>query len=262
MRAVVLAMVPIAATATIAAPARAEPTDLVARPLVLADGELEAQLVVEANLRARRVGRPISFAPDLWFGVTPRLTVGLIHSNRSVDQIDTGAMVCLRGAEGECDHGYRGSGLDARYAIDRRVALRVRALLRDVDPVKPAVTLGALVRWQRGRFAITGDPYLRLGLANRDRGNRAAIVLPVWLAIQPTCRWVIALRTGIDGELAVLRDGWHVPVGLVAGVRPVGSLELVVEAGFPSLLGPQNQATERVLVVAVGWRRDLTPTRR
>jgi hypothetical protein len=234
---------------------RAEPaTDFVARPLVLAAGELDAQLVLETNLRARSVGRPLSLAPDVWLGLTPRWTVGIVHSNRSVDQIASGDSFCLREGGLGCDRIYQGSGLDARWAVLPGVVPRVRLLLRDVAPLKPAVTLGALVRWQRGRFAITSDPYVRLGLANRDRGNRAAVFVPVWFAAQPTCRWVVALHTGFDGELAVLRDGYHVPIGLVVGVRPIAPVEIVAEIGFPSLLGPQNQFADRTLSIGVGWR--------
>jgi hypothetical protein len=109
-------------------------------------------------------------------------------------------------------------------------------------------------RWHRGRFGITGDPYLRLGLANRDRGNRAALFVPIWFAVQPTCRWSIALHTGWNSDLAVARDGWHTPLGLVVTARARHDLEVIVEAGFPSLIGPQNQTKERALLLTASWR--------
>lgn len=254
MRAGILLLVVGAALAAPAAPARAEPNDLVGRPLVLAPGELDASLTVETSLRARRIHRPLSLAPDAWVGVTRRLTIGIVHSNRSVDQIDPRATFCLRDDGLSCDRAYRGSGVDVRYLVRPWLAPRARVLLRDVDPAKPAVALGALARWRRGRFAITTDPYLRLGVANRDKGNRAALVLPVWFAVQPTCRWVVALHTGYTSDVAVLRDGWHAPVGLIAGVRAYGGVELAAEFGFPSLLGPQNEFSDRVLIVTAGWR--------
>ncbi|MBA3453398.1 MAG: hypothetical protein H0T42_09935 [Deltaproteobacteria bacterium] len=256
MRTLVLAMV-----LSIASGARAEPpghaTDLVTRSLVLAAGGVEAQLTAEINLQARRVGRPLSLAPDLWYGLTPRWTIGLIHSNRSVDRIDASATFCLRRFQTRCDRLYRGSGIDVRWSWKTgplSVAPRARVLLRDVDPIKPAVTLGAMVRWTRGRFAIESDPYLRLGLANRDEGNRAALFLPVWLAVQPTCHWLIAIHTGYDSELAIWRDGYHVPFGLVVRARATSYLDVGVEAGFTSLLGPQNNIKQRAALVTLGWR--------
>src|SRR5690242_2928985 len=132
---------------------------------------------MEVGVQQTAFARPLSFAPDAWWGIASRWTLGLIHSTASVDQIDAGASFCVRhSAVAPCDRLYRGSGLDLRWgAIDGAWALapRVRLLVRDVDPFKPAVTLGALARWTRGRFAIASDPYVRLPLANHELGNRA-----------------------------------------------------------------------------------------
>ncbi len=231
---------------------------------MLARDQIETRLSLELNLSARLIGQPTSLAPDAWLGVTERWTLGVIHGSQSVDRIASGASFCVRQSEshaatlpGSCDRPYRGGGIDARWRWRDgalAVAPRARLLVRDVDPWKPAVTLGALARWTRGRTAITTDPYLRLGLANRDRGNRAALVLPLWLAVQPTCRWMVALHTGVDGDLAVWRDGWHVPLAFVVTARATSQLDLTVEAGFPQLLGPQNDYKQRALIASVGWR--------
>ena len=244
--------------AAIAGTAHADPDDFVARPLVLARGEVEAEATLEVNLTKGTAFVPLSLAPDLWVGITPQLTLGLIHGDRSLDQIGAGGSFCVRRSPETCDRTYLGSGLDARWNVRSgplAIAPRARLLLRDLEPAKPAVTVGALVRWTRGRFAIVGDPYLRLGLANLDRGNRAALVLPVWLQVQPTCRWLVALHLGWDSDLAVVRDGWHFPVGVVAGVHPYRALELDLEFGFPSLLGPQNDGGNRALLLTAGWRQ-------
>lgn len=236
-----------------ATPAHADATDLVTRPLVLARGELRAQLTLEYSLYERSAGTPLALAPDAWVGVTERLTVGVIHSSQSVDRIGARATFCVRTSELLCDRAYQGSGLDARYAVAPWAAARVRFLIRDVDPWKPAVTLGTLARWTRGRFAITTDPYLRLGLANRDRGNRAALVLPVWFGVQPTCRWLVELHTGADGDLAVWRDGWHMPFGLAVTARATAALDVRVEAGFQQLYGPQTDIKQRAVMVSVAY---------
>jgi hypothetical protein len=237
--------------------AHAEPRDLVTRPLVLDAGGIDARVTTEINLQKNRYSRPLSIAPDIWYGVTSQWTVGLIHSNRSVDRIDAGATFCLRRFQTRCDRLYRGSGIDVRWSWRTgalAVAPRARLLLRDVDPMKPAITAGALVRWTRGRFAIESDPYLRLGLANRDLGNRAALFVPVLLAMQPTCRWLLAIHTGWDSDLAVAGDGFHIPFGLVIQARATSQVDISVEAGFTSLLGPQNNIKQRAALVTVGWR--------
>ena len=242
-----------------ATPARAEPTDRVAEPLVLGAGELDARLVTEVAI-GRDLGVPSSLAPDVWYGLGARWTVGITHSHASIGIVDAGASLCVRSDDLSCSGTYRGSQLDVRWSWRDdgafALALRGRLLVRDIDPWKPAVALGATLRWHTGRFAIAGDPYLRVGLANRDAGNRDAIVVPVWLAMQPGCNWLLALHTGVDGELATLRDAWHVPIAGVASVR-IGHVEAGVEVGWASLLGPQNDFRRRAVLVTIGWR--VTP---
>ena len=239
------------ASVAIAARARAESDDIVARPLVTPTGQLEAELVLELGATSGYVTQPTSLAPDLWWGVAPRWAVGVIHSDPSVDRIRAGASLCVRRGTLECDGVYHGSGLDLRYGALSWLAPRARLLVRDLQPVKPAVTLGALAKWQRGRIAVTGDPYLQIGLWNTDRGNRTALVLPIEFAVQPTGRWALALDTGWNSDLAVWRDGWHVPVALGVLARVTSQVDLGATFGFTSLLGPQNTSKERVVFVTV-----------
>lgn len=247
--------------------ARADPTDLVARPLVLDAGQAELALTAELNMQTREIARPLSLAPDAWYGVTSRLTVGVIHSSASVEQIQPGATFCVQTLNtAGCDRFYRGTGIDVLWSARGgafAVAPHVRALLRDVDPAKPALALGALVRWQRGRFAVRGDPYLRIGLANTSQGNRTALWLPVELEVQPTCRWMIGFETGWNSDLAVWRDGYYVPAAFDVRARATRHLDVGLTFGFSSAYGPQATAKERVLFLRVGWRTSpATPTPR
>ncbi|MBV8763040.1 MAG: hypothetical protein JO257_37485 [Deltaproteobacteria bacterium] len=218
-----------------------------------ATGAIDAQLVTEIDLEPGHVARPFSLAPDLWWGAAPRWTIGLVHSHASVDRFEPGATLCLASSDPlACTHIYRGSGLDARYAALPWLAPRARLLLRDISPVKPAVTLGALVQGRWGRFALDADPYLQLGLANRDKGNDHALVLPVRAAVDlgSSRVWI---DTGWNADFATWRDGWRVPVG--AGVKVhVSSYDVGGELGFPSLLGPQNTPKVRELIVFVATR--------
>lgn len=248
------------ATATATDNASAAADAMLARPIVLARGELDARLVFGAGLPRSGLAHPLSLSPDLYYGITDRLTLGLIHSAASMDLVDARASLCLRGDFTTCDHAYRGSGLDARWLWREgpiSVAPRARLLLRDVDPMKPAITIGALARWNRGAFAITSDPYLRLGIANRDRGNRAALVVPIWLAAEVFARATLALHTGWDSELATWRDGWHAPMALEILVRATSQLDIGFSAGFPQAIGPQNNEKERVMTLSVAYRARL-----
>lgn len=235
------------ATAT----ARAEPP-----PLVLRAGSTAVQVVAEANLARGALFRPLSIAPDAWFGVTSRLTIGVIHSDLSIDRIAPKASLCARQDNLLCTRVYRGSGIDVRYAAvtgDFTVVPHARVLLRDVDPVKPAITLGAALRWTRGRTTVTSDPFLQLGLANTDRGNRSALWLPVVVAIVATDRIDAEFSSGWNSDLAVIRDGWHVPIEFAVRVQLTVQLDVRMGFGFTSLLGPQNTPKQRLMTLAVRW---------
>lgn len=222
-------------------------------------GQLAAELTLEINIAHNYWAEPLSIAPDLWWGATSRLTLGIVHSNASVDRFAPGASICLTEDPLYCDSPYRGGGLDARYLVLERdglaLAPRARLLARDLDPFKSALTLGALARWSRGRWAITTDPYVQIALANSELGNRSALFVPVQLAVQPTCRWQLALDSGWNSELAVIEDGWHIPVALGVRARATSHVDLGVTLGFASLLGPQNTPKQRVLFLSLAWRQ-------
>jgi hypothetical protein len=211
---------------------------------------VQADVAVEVDLAPGHVGEPTSIAPDIWWDATPRLTLGLVHSNASVDRIQPGATFCIGGTDPlACDHVYRGSGLDVMYRLEDWIAPRARFLLRDIEPVKPALLLGARIDLPH----VTFDPYLQIGLLNMTEGNRSAVVLPVraHAALGPAQLWV---DTGWNAELVTYKDAWHVPLGLGASTHVVDSVSIGAELGFRTLLGPQNTPKERVLFVFVSWR--------
>jgi hypothetical protein len=238
-------------------PAHAD-VDLTRRPLVVAQGRIEAQLVAELNLVNRLVGVPTSFAPDAWYGVTRRLTIGLTYSDLSLSRLAVGGGVCLDGGSGECTQPTRGPNLDVRWSWRDdgalAIAARARFLVRDLDPLKPAVTIGALARWRRGRFAVWSDPYLQIALAKRPEGNRDRIVLPLVAGVLAESMFLVGVRTGWDADVAAAIDGWHVPVALVVHAQLTRAVDLRIEAGFPSLLGPQNDFKQRSALISLGLR--------
>lgn len=231
--------------------ARAEPP-----PLVLGADQVAVQVVAAASLAPGAFARPLSFAPDAWLGVSSRLTLGVIHSDPSIDRIAPKASVCVRQDALECPRFYRGSGIDVRYlalAGALTVVPHARVLLRDIAPLKPAVTLGAALRWRRGRVTLTTDPFLQLGVANTDRGNRSALWLPVVVTVAASDRIDAEVTSGWNSDIAVIRDGWHVPLEFAVRGQVSAQIDVRVGVGFTSLLGPQNTAKQRLLTVAVRW---------
>jgi hypothetical protein len=162
-------------------------------------------------------------------------------------------------ADHGCEHGiYDEVGLDSRYAFVHAsglaLAARARFVSRSFDPWKPSVRVGALARWQRGRFAIVADPQLQLGLAHRDLGNRDWLRVPLWLAVQPAPHLSIALRTGIDGELVTFGDAFMIPIAFDVTVAVFDGMDVSFLAGFPNLIGPLNNLDARHAMFTVTWR--------
>jgi hypothetical protein len=225
------------ALAGAAAPAGAAPDDLVSRPLVLDAGDIAATLVTEVVVAP---SGELAVVPDVWVGATPRVTIGVIRSNASLDRVAAGGDPCC--------------GIDVRWrwlAGELAIAPRARAVVRSVDPWHPAATLGALVRWTRGRFAIASDPYVRVGLADRA-ANRDVLVLPVWLEVQPAARWLVAIHTGWGGDLSTMA-AWHVPLALDVRTRITAHVDVAVEIGFTSFVAPRGAMEQQVATLAVTW---------
>lgn len=257
MRSPAIAAAAIAMIAGAGAAATASPDDLVGRDVVLARGAGEFAAALEVNLSTRHVYKPVSLAPDLWFGITDALTVGVIDSARATGVLDTGDGLCPRDSLHGCTRAYDNVGVDARYRVHTgaiAIAARLRVVASTFDPWKPSIRPGAVIRLHRGRFAVTVDPHLEIGLANRDKGNRDWLRIPIWLAVQPARRVAIALRTGVDGEFATYTDTAAVPLGIDLTIRATADLDVTGLVAFPEILGPQNQINPRLAWLGVTWR--------
>lgn len=246
----------------LAAPAaRAWPLAATRRPLTLARGLCQVALVGEANLTKRVSFHPVSLAPDAACGLSDRLTVGLVTSARSLSLIDSGEGLCLGGTDGDPVHDCRrlvdNAAAGVLYLLrggDAAVAARARLVMASFGPVKPSVQVGAQVRLRRGRTALVLDPALGVGLANRDRGNRDTLALPITGQLQLGPHVLAELLTGVRGELAVFGDAYQVPVGAAVQVSPTAAWDVGLEIGWPELLGPRNTFKQRHLSLWARWR--------
>jgi hypothetical protein len=231
--------------------------DLTSDDVVLPEGQLESALSVEADVSKRAGGEPFSLAPDLSYGVTDTLTVGLVHSARALSLVDSGLGVCLSGHD--CRAIYDDATLDSRLRFLRRdgfnLAARLRFTSHSFEPWKPSLRLGGLFKWHHGRFALVTDPQYQIGLANRDRGNRDWLRLPLWLEIQPVRHVLLALRTGVEGEVATWHDSFLVAGAVDLTVRFRPDVDASLTVGFPAVLGPLNDGNERHFgaTVTVRW---------
>src|SRR5689334_4645322 len=87
--------------------------------LTLPNGRAVLNAFVEIGLSTDSAFQPISVSPDVWYGATDDITVGLIHSAVGASGImgGVGTSLCLSGTGGGCNDVYPGVGLDARYKL-------------------------------------------------------------------------------------------------------------------------------------------------
>jgi hypothetical protein len=233
------------------------PSPSIERPLVLAPGQCQAALVVESNESARRRFEPLSLAPDLHCGILPRVALGVTHSARSLSLVDSGGGLCLSGEDGGCAALYDNTALDALAHLRggaAAVAARARLVAASYSPFKPSLRVGALARVRHGRVALLIDPHVVIGLANRDRGNRDQLNLPVRGQVQVGSRVLLTFVSGVRGELAVFGEAFAVPIGAGVEVSTAPAWDIGLEAAFPRLLGPQNTFKDRHVALYLAYR--------
>ncbi|MFH2007951.1 MAG: hypothetical protein ABI333_15320 [bacterium] len=227
--------------------------------LNLPAGSLRISASLEVGLDVRSLGAPVSLAPDVYVGVTPRLTLGMIHSGRALGLIDSGRGLCVSGRSGGCDPVYSGTGLDGWYTLLRapgfELATRTRVYAaRFSGPLKLRVTLGLQGVFRVGPVALRFDPHLSVGLVNRELGNADTLNVPIQLFLALGRYVAIYLRTGLRGLLNNFAEQYAVPLGLGVLVRPSARWQVGAQVVFRQLLGPLNTHQKRDLLFYADYR--------
>lgn len=236
------AVAPVAAQEAADRPEPADASEPIATRLAAPAKRFVVHAQVELSLSADAALEPVSVAPDVWYGVTPRLTAGLVHSSRATTGLVgfAGDGVCLAGEEGGCGAVYDRVGLLARLHVTDRVLAVAGApislgvdgglVARSLEGSMFAVKVGALARWQRGRLTAELAPSLFIGVSERDLGNDERVHLPVSAAFAVTSRVAVIAQTGMVLRLAELRR--EAIVALSAGAQVMLGRHLFADVVF------------------------------
>jgi len=170
---------------------------------------------------------PFSISPDVWYGVTDKLTVGLVHSSQGQTGLigGTATTLCIDGESNGCAHVYQNLGLEARYQLPPWLlawALDGGFYFRSFDPVELGLKAGAVGRWHSGKLAIETEPALYFGLTNRHGGIEGAtatpngehLILPVTGIYTFMPKMAASLQIGVDLPFQDTGDTWSLPVSL------------------------------------------------
>ncbi len=234
--------------------------------LVLPKGKLLLDAYIEMSLSSGAAFKPVSLTPDLWYGVTDDLTLGLVHSTTGgsgfIGGIDNS--LCLTGSSNGCPQFYPDVGIDARYRLMRPLALDVGLYALDTSPFQLAVKLGISGRWSWNKLSLEAQPSLFIGLTNREptttnamgmmvpagEPNTEEFNLPVTVAYLVAPRVDIALQPGLVLPFTATGSTWRIPLAIAVRFAATPRFGIGLAFAFLDLIGGSNDGTaERSLTL-------------
>ncbi len=229
-------------------------------PFILPKGKLAVAAAIGVNLSKEAVAKPIALAPDVWYGVMPKLEVGVAHSNMALSGFwfqGFGGGVCLGGTERGCAKLYNGPiGVLAHFSL-MEGTLDLAAdggLVIDVlDPMTLSIKAGVRGRWMSGKIMVMFAPNISIGATKRDEGNKEAIFVPVTVGYMVSPKLHAGVQTGIYGPLDGFGDAYGIPVGVGAMFMVNDKLGVGGSFNFINLAGKGSSADFRDLTVFAMW---------
>ncbi len=212
-------------------------------------GMFSAKLLLGVNLSSDLVGEPISVAPNLYYSVTDRLQLGLVHDGPMGWQTRPGTGLCLSGEESGCPEVYNNLGFDVMYGLifgkDLHLSAHGSFYVNRFDPSVTTLAVGVAGKAHFGeKAALLFDPQIGLALSDRD-ANDDMLYLPVELQYQAAVPTTVKLLTGITGSLSELGNTYQVPVGLGLMQNINEHIDLGLRVSFDNLLGETPEGASR-----------------
>jgi hypothetical protein len=237
--------------------------------LTMPKGKLLVDAFVELNLSKDNAFKPVSISPDVWYGATDDLTLGLVHSSIGATGVigGFGDALCITGSSNGCESVYPGVGIDARYRLKAGWAVDGGVFVNDFDPFALAIKLGLVGRHRISeKLAIEAQPNVFIGLTERDatadgmgtvtfEGNEEILSIPV------TAAYLVAPKVTLSGQLAFQTpfseagDNWSLGFSIGGRYRASDHLDLGLAFSLPRLAGGGDGtgADARSITLGVGY---------
>jgi len=211
--------------------ALAAPTIVPARTLAIA-------LALETSLAVDRA----ELAPDLWYGVSDRLTLGISHSHRPDGLVGANRGLCVRGCL-PADGRYGGVALSAHFPIvtsanDVRVSGIASTDVAALAPAMASLVVGGLAQWHGDRFWAQAGPRLAIGLLGRAAGNRERLTANVTVGAAIVAPLSVEVGVGVRGPASAdFFAGADAPLWAQLVLRPRAGFGVGVALGTSDALG-------------------------
>lgn len=93
------------------------PTEVILRPLTLAEGMFELRgTTAFVNLSNAKAFQPIDLEPALFYGLTDKLTIGISHGR---ELLGPAAGLCVSGTDNGCARRYNNLNLVGYYSLEQ-----------------------------------------------------------------------------------------------------------------------------------------------
>lgn len=229
-------------------------------PFILPKGKLAVHVALGVNMSKSLVAKPIALAPDVWYGVMPKLEVGVAHSNYGLTGFwgqGFGGGICIGGAERGCAKLYNGPiGILAHFSLmegNLDLAADGGLIIDALDPNVMSLKVGVRGRWASGKIMVMFSPMIDAGLTKRDAGNKEVLWVPVTVGFAASPKLHAGVQTGIAGPLDGFGDAYIIPVGVGAMFMVNDKLGVGGSFNFFNLAGKGSSADFRDLTLFATW---------
>jgi hypothetical protein len=191
------------------------------RSLLPASGTFRFDTTVFVNLSKDETGEPVQLAPDLWYGVTDRFALGVVHSSyNTVGFYGYGGGICVSGEDQGCSEVYDNVGARGLYQFKGEgegllLAADAGLMAATFDPTVMSVRLGVLgaVRWPKASLEF--NPAVDINVTEREGGLNEMLYVPVEMKFLAAPRLSLSFHSGVWTYLDSTEFGnsWVLPVG-------------------------------------------------
>jgi opacity protein-like surface antigen len=218
----------------------------------LPKGQLFIDAFFTMDLSINVAGQGISLSPDIWYGITDDITVGLVHSTVGETGFlgGIGDSLCFSGKTGECASFYNNVGADLRYRLKAPWSVDAGLFIDSFSPdFDLGVKLGIDGRWRFGKIGLEIQPNLFIELTNRESGadksatspeepgNEEALRIPVTGSFTVIPKLDVYLQTGLDLPFDRAGDFFAIPLSIGARYAVTPKLSLGLAFTLTQLVG-------------------------
>ncbi len=230
------------------------------RSVTMAEGNLEIIAPTVINLEPGRFASPVSVPLDVYYGFSRALTVGLSHSNGTVQGVGFYGLqqgVCLSG-EASCEQrAYKNIGFDALYRLLSGVVqlaghggIDIRSFTSSALYLRAGIVAKAPLGVD---VAILADPRVNLVVGGRnDRPDELSLPIGVQFITDLGIR--VAVQTGLHGFITDYADTFSGALGVLSSVGVNEKMEAFASLVMPKLYGAVRTFDERMVVFGVNVR--------